>query len=110
MILEVLVALIAVGTIASAAMALRVAPLYSSLMSFAVWIVIAYSATSVDLVTDAGALEEGVSSEPALAVLAFGNAAISLLIVVAAAIGEYGDDEQEHGTDRPVNPDSIIQR
>lgn len=106
MILEVLLALLVIGTIASAAMALKVAPLYSSLMSAMCWLVIAYSSTSIDLVTETGALEEGVAAEPALAVLAFGNAAISLLIVVASTIGDYASDE-EHGTDRPYQPNEI---
>lgn len=106
MILEVLLAMLAIGTIASAAMALKVAPLYTSLMSFATWLVIAYSASSIDLVTETGGLEEGVASEPALAVLAFGNAAISLLIVVASATGKYATDE-ETGIDQPYQPNEI---
>lgn len=106
MILEVLLALLAIGTIASAAMALKIAPLYSSLMSAIVWLVVAYSSTSIDLTTETGGLEEGVAAEPALAVVAFGNAAISILIVVASTIGDYAADE-EHGTDRPFRPDEM---
>ncbi|MCU4926917.1 hypothetical protein OB905_13160 [Halobacteria archaeon AArc-dxtr1] len=104
MILEVLLALLAIGTLASAAMALKVAPVYSAMMSMAVWLVVAYASTSVDvlLATNDEVVTHTVN-EPALAILAFGNAAISLIILVAAVAGQYGAGEQT-GIDEPYNP------
>lgn len=108
MILEVLMLLVIVGVLASgAAMVAKVAPMYTSLMSFGIWVVVGYGATSIDLVTDAGALEEAVATEPALAVLAFGNAALSFIVMIATLTGNF-ETGDEHGTDRPVDANEVF--
>ena len=107
MILELLIVLIVLGAAASgAAMVWKRAPLYTGLASLAIWMVVGYSSSSIDLVTDSGGIEEGVASEPALAALAFGNAALSFLVVLAAATGQFSAAD-ESGTDRTVDPNTL---
>ena len=96
MILWILLALIALGTVSSiAAFGLRAAPVYSSLANIAIWLTVAYSATSIDTIADDGTLVEAAASEPALSVLAFGNAAISVVVLLAAATGNYERTDAE---------------
>lgn len=108
MILELLLVLILVGTGASAAaMVYKRAPLYTGLASLATWLVIGYASTSIDTIADDGTIQESVAAAPELSVLAFGNAFLSAIVVVAAATGSYATGE-EHGTDRPYDKDEVF--
>jgi Fe2+ transport system protein B len=102
MILEVLLVLLILGAGSSyAAFVAKRAPVYTGLANLAIWLLVAYGATSIDLVSDSGALQEGVASEPALAVLGFGNALLSVLVILAAAAGEYIDDPRDSAASQP---------
>lgn len=103
MILSVLLTLIAIGTLASGALYIaKAAPVYSGIASLTIWLVIGYSATSIDLIHE-GQLQEAAASEPALAFLAYGNAAISAIALLAAVIGTgpYADSDVYGAGDVP---------
>lgn len=108
MIFELMLILIVMATFwAGVAMVWKKAPLAAGLISMAHWVVLGYGASSIDFVQDNGQLEEGVGAEPALIVLSFGMALLSLLVVVAAATGSYATDE-EHGHDRPFDKEEMF--
>lgn len=92
MILEVWQTLVIVGLAASgAAFVAKKAPVYTGLASLGVWLVVGYGALEIELVVG-GSLE--TVAEPAVAALAFGNALLSVIVIVAAATGSYGADDE----------------
>lgn len=76
------------------------APVYTSLASAGIWLVVGYSSTAIDTVAQDGTVSAAVTSEPALAALAFGNALLSLVVTLAAAKGEFTDDSNLRPADR----------
>lgn len=90
MMLPVLLALMGLGAISSTAVfGLRSAPVYSGLANLAIWLTVAYSASSIDTIAQDGTVQAAATAEPALSALAFGNAALSAIAVLAAATGNY---------------------
>ena len=94
MVFELLLLLMLLGGGASyLAFVAKKAPVYTSMANLGLWLLVAYGATSIDFIQDNGQLETAVAAEPALAVIAFGNAMLSGLVLIAAATGNYGDSE-----------------
>lgn len=89
MLVQVWQVLVLVGVCASAAaFVLKKAPLYSGLANMGLWAVIGYG--SLELQKSVGG---ATTAETPIAALAFGNAFLSVLVIVAAATGAYGDED-----------------
>ena len=95
MILEILILLCILGAGTSYLMITKRAPVFSSLASLSIWLVVGFGATSIDLVTDSGSVETAVASEPGLVVLAFTTAGISFLVLIDALRGNFSADERD---------------
>lgn len=95
--------LIAVGCgVSYLAFVAKRAAVYTSLASLGVWLVVGYGATAIDTVGNDGTINEAAAAEPAIAALAFGNALLSGIVLLAAATGAY-----DAGTTEPTDPREI---
>ena len=101
MLFRMVLLLMVLGAVTSAAaFVFKRAPVYSSMANLAIWLTVGYGATSIDFVDETGNVNEAVASEPTVAVLAFGNAALSAVVLIAAATGQFATDEEPtHPTD-----------
>lgn len=68
-------------------------PLFTGLMNFAVWLVLAFSATNIQTVTETGTVVS--SAEMAVSALCIIVALISLPVVFAAASGRYSSQSTQ---------------
>lgn len=100
MLVQVWQVLVLVGVGASAAaFVYKKAPLYTGLANMGVWAVIGYG--SLELQKSVGG---SAVAETPVAALAFGNAFLSILVIVAAATGAYGDETDSEVPDPTVRP------
>lgn len=105
MLLSVLITLCVLGSGASyLAMVSKRAPVFTAIASTGLWVVVGYSATSIDVAANDGTISTGVAAEPALSALAFGMSLLSIIVTLAAAKGEFVDETLQPAAQNELQP------
>lgn len=105
MLKEILLVLIAIGVLATAAgIIYQKASVFTNLAGILVWALVAYGASSIDFIQENGELEPGATAEPAVVVLAGGAALIHIIYFGAAVLGQL---PKQNASEKPYQPGDL---